>query len=177
MACPIITSLSKGCRDARGGMEIFYVTELGNLTQASVTIASGVITNTTSFLTTGKKFWTIQVEQFTASEVENINAVRATGTLSIDPNINMYIPKKQAAVSQFIMTLAQNDLVFIGKDNNGTLRMYGLTKGMALVPSTAPSGVQMSGEQTGYVLAFAGSEAAFAPEISTTLLAALLVAP
>ena len=176
MSCPIITSLSKGCRDSMAGMEIFYVTELSNITQASVTIASGVITNTTSFLTTGKKFWTLEVEQFTANEVEAINANRSTGTLSIEPTINIYVPKKQAAVSQFVMTLAQNDLVFIGKDNNGTLRMYGLTKGMAMIPSTAPSGTAQA-EQNGYLLAFSGVERTFAPEISTTLLAALLVAP
>lgn len=177
MACPILTSISKGCRDARGGLEIIYVTEWANIDQTVLTHASGVVTNTTSFLTTGKKFWTIQVEQYTANEVDNINAVRATGTTSYDPNLNFYIPKKQASVAQFVKLLAQNDLAFIVKDNNGAYRLLGRQKGMAMVPSTAPSGTAMSGEQSGYVLAFAGSEPDMPLEIASTLISALLTYP
>lgn len=176
MSCPIITSLSKGCRDARGGVEIVYVTEWANITQTAVTSASGVITNVATFLTTGKKFWTIQVEQFTANDVWNINANRATGTTSYDPTLNIYIAKRQASVNQFVKTLALNDLAFIVKDNNGTYWLLGLTKGMAMVPSTAPSGTQQSGEQTGYVLAFSGSEGDFPLEVPSSLISALLSA-
>ena len=177
MSCPIVTSLSKGCRDAKGGDEIIYVTEWANISQSTVTQASGVITNSgSSFLTSGKKFWTIEVEQFTANDVWNVNANRATGTTSYDPNLNLYIAKRQASVNQFVKTLALNDLAFIVKDNNGTYWLMGLTKGMAMVPSTAPSGTQMSGEQTGYVLAFAGSEGDFPLEVPSALMQYLLAA-
>lgn len=175
MSCPIVTSLSKGCRDARGGIEIIYVTEWANISQTTITEASGVITNSgSSFLTTGKKFWTIQVEQFTANDVWNINSNRATGTTSYDPNLNIYIPKRQASVNQFVKTLALNDLAFIVKDNNGTYWLLGRAKGMAMVPSTAPSATQMSGEQTGYVLAFNGMEADFPLEVPSALITYLL---
>lgn len=176
MSCPIVTSLSKGCRDARGGDEIIYVTETANLSQSTITEASGVITNVATFLTTGKKFWTIEVEQFTANDVWNINTNRATGTTSYDPNLNIYIPKRQASVNQFVKTLALNDLTFIVKDNNGTYWLLGRRKGMTMVPSTAPSGTQQSGEQTGYVLAFSGSEADMPLEVPSSIITALTTA-
>lgn len=176
MAFPIVTSISKSCRDGRGGLEIIYVTEWSNLSQTAITSASGVITNVATFLNTGKKFWTIEVEQFTANEVTNINPNRSTGTTSYDPNLNIYIPKKQAAVSQFVKTLAVQDLAFIVKDNNGAYRLLGQYKGMAMIPSTAPSGTAMSGEQAGYVLAFTGFEPDMPLEVPSTLISALLTA-
>ena len=173
MACPIVTSISKGCRDGRGGLEIIYVTEWANLNVSSITHASGVITNVATFLSSGKKFWTIEVEQYTANEVDNINPNRATGTTSYDPNLNIYIPKKQADVSQWVKALAVQDLAFIVKDNNGAYRLLGKDKGMAMAPSTAPSGTAMSGEQAGYVLAFTGFEPDMPLEVPSTLISAL----
>jgi hypothetical protein len=106
------------------------------------------------------------------SEVENINPDAKTGTLSIVPNLNFYIPKKQAAIAQQVMLLAQQDLLFIVKDRNGKFRLLGQEFGMRMVASTAPSGVA-GNEQSGYVLAFAGEERILANEVPSTLIANL----
>ena len=177
MACPIVTSLSKGCRTAQGGLEIIYVTEKANLASSTaITSASGVITNVASFLSSGKKFWTWEVEQFTANDVWAINANQQTGTLSIDPTLNVYTAKRQASVNQFVKTLAVQDLMFIVKANDGTYWLLGAGRGLAMQPSTAPSGTQPSGEQTGYVLSFLGKEADFPLEVPSSLMTYLLTA-
>lgn len=176
MSCPIVTGVTKACRDSKGGLTTIYVTEHSNLIQASIASASGVLTNVATFLKTGKKFWTIEVEMNVGNEIETPNHDRATGTLAFGQALNFYIPKKQASIAQFVMTLAQNDLAFIVKDKNGYNRLLGQKYGMGMGASTAPSGTNMTGEQSGYVLSFTGEEPVFANEVSDVLLAALLVA-
>lgn len=176
MSCPIVSGVTKACRDTKGGLTTIYVTEHSNLVQASITSASGIITNVATFLSTGKKFWTIEVDMNVGNEIETINADRATGTLSYAQALNFYIPKKQASVAQWVMTLAQNDLAFIVLDKNGLYRLLGQKYGMSMSASTAPSGTNMTGEQSGYVLSFAGEEPVFANEMSASLVAAVLVA-
>ncbi len=175
MSCPIVTGVTKACRDSKGGLTTIYVAVWSNLNQTAITSASGVLTNVATFMASGTKFYTIEVEMNVANEIETINADRATGTLSFAQALNFYIPKKQASIAQWIMTLAQNDLAFIVKDKNGYNRLLGQKYGMGMSASTAPSGTNMTGEQSGYVLSFAGEEPVFANEVGDSLLAALLV--
>lgn len=172
MACVLNSGITKACRDAAPGLTTVYVTEFSNYTQGTITSASGIITNVASFLNSGKKFWTYELEMGVGSEVENINPDAKTGTLSIVPNLNFYIPKKQAAIAQQVMLLAQQDLLFIVKDRNGKYRLLGEEFGMRMVASTAPSGVA-GNEQSGYVLAFSGEERKLANEVPSTLIGAL----
>lgn len=173
MSCPIVTGVTKACRDSKGGLTTIYVTEHSNLSQTSITSASGIITNVATFLTTGKKFWTIEVEMNVANEIETINHDRATGTLAYAQALNFYIPKKQASIAQWVMTLAQNDLAFIVLDKNGYYRLLGQKYGMGIAASTAPSGTNMTGEQSGYVLSFEGTEPVLANEVPSALISAL----
>jgi hypothetical protein len=175
MSCPIVTGVTKACRDSMGGLTTIYVTEWSNLDQAAITSASGIITNVTSFLTSGNKFWTIEVDMGVANEVENLNPNRQTGTLFSEQNLSFYIPKKQASVSEFVMTLAQNDLAFIVLDKNDKYRLLGEEYGMSMVASNAPSGTA-AGDQNGYVLAFQGSEKRLAKEVPSSLISALTTA-
>jgi hypothetical protein len=177
MACPILSGVTKACRDSKGGLTTIYVTEHSNLIQASITSASGILTNTVSFLNSQKKFWTVEVEMNVGNEIETINTDRATGTTAYAQALNFYIPKKQASIAQWVMTLAQNDLAFIVLDKNGYYRLLGQKYGMGMTGSTAPSGTNMTGEQSGYVLSFAGEEPVLANELSAALLAALIVNP
>lgn len=172
MSCPIVTGVTKACRDSMGGLTTIYVTEWANINQSAITSASGIITNVSSFLTSGKKFWTIEVDMGVANEVENLNPNRQTGTLFSEQNLNFYIPKKQASVSEFVMTLAQNDLAFIVLDKNDKYRLLGEEFGMSMVPSNAPSGTA-AGDQNGYVLAFQGQEHRLAKEVPVSLITAL----
>lgn len=172
MSCPIVTGITKACRDSVGGLTTIYITEHSNISQTTITSASGIITNVSSFLTSGAKFWTIEVEMGVGNEVENITPNRQAGTLYYDQNLNFYIPKKQASVAQWVMTLAKNNLAFIVKDKNGAYRLLGQEFGMDMVASTAPSGTAMA-DQNGYVLNFQGSEKYLANEVPSTLISAL----
>jgi hypothetical protein len=176
MSCPIVSGVTKACRNTKGGLTTIYVTEHSNLVQSTITQASGIITNVATFLSTGKKFWTIEVDMNVGNEIETPVSDRATGTFAVQQALNFYIPKKQASVAQWVMTLAQNDLAFIVLDKNGYYRLLGQKYGMSMGASTAPSGTNMTGEQSGYVLSFAGEEPVFANEMSAALVAACLVA-
>jgi len=175
MSCPIQSGITKACRDARGGLTTIYVTEWSNISQSTITSASGIITNVATFLTTGKKFWTLEVEMNTANEIENIVPSRTAGTTFYEPNLTYYIPKKQASIAQWVMILAQNDLAYMVKDKNGAYRLLGQQFGMSMEASTAPSGTLM-GDQNGYLLVFKGGETYLANEVPSNLITALTTA-
>lgn len=167
--CSNFASIARGCRDGAPGLVDVYVTPHANLTQGTITSASGVITNASSFLNSGKMFWTYSLEMGVGNEVENINPNAQTGTLAIDQNLSFYIPKKQASIAQQIMLLAKQDLLFIVKDRNGAYRLLGEEFGMRMIASTAPSGTQ-GNDQSGYVLNFTAQERSLAKEVPSALM-------
>lgn len=176
MSCTAITSgVSRDCLNAAGGLsDKIYVTDFDNLTQSLITEASGSLTNTTSFLSTGKKFWTIELITDRANETETAPE-NTNGNLSYDQVLNAFIPKKQATLNNYLHTLAQRRLAVIAPDNLGQWRILGLRRGMLLKWNSA-SGTLLN-DDNGYNLTFKGSETSPAPFISSSLLSALLSYP
>jgi hypothetical protein len=172
MACAINSGITRDCRDASPGLVEIYITEKANSTIA-ITSASGILTNSVSFLTTGKKFWTFELEYGQADETEVLTA-NTNGTLSNKQTVNFYIPKKQASVAQLILLLAKQDLLIIVKDKMGKYRLMGEEFGMRLVTSTAASG-KVGNDNSGYSLVFEGEERVYANEVGNVLLALLKV--
>ena len=174
MPCVLNSGITKACRDAAPGLTTVYVTEFSNYTQGTITSASGIITNTVSFLNSTKKFWVYELEMGVGSEVENINPDSKTGTLAIAQNLNFYIPKKQASIAQQVMLLAQQDLLFIVKDRNGKYRLLGQEFGMRITTATAASGA-MGNDDSGYTIVLTGEERTFANVVPSALAALLLI--
>jgi len=65
MPCIIINGVEIDCADAIGGVAEIYLTEYTNVPQGNITAASGVITAMTC--SSGKKFWTFQLEKMVNS--------------------------------------------------------------------------------------------------------------
>jgi len=172
MACAINSGIIRDCRDASPGIVEFYVTEKTNATIA-ITSASGILTNSVSFLSTGKKFWTFQLEYGQADETEVLTA-NTNGTISNKQTFNCYIPKKQASVAQLLLLLAKQDLLIIVKDKNGKYRLLGEEFGIRMLTNTAASG-KIGNDNSGYSLVFEGEERTLANEVPSSLLAALIV--
>lgn len=152
--CPAIAQgYSKACRDTQGGIKKFWITEHANI--ESYTESSGVLTAIT--LTAGKVFWLYEQELNTASTDEAPTPSRTNGTTFVDQTVNIVLHKRSASVSYALRALAHQDVVIIAQEQTGTNFIYGIKNGLALDPSTAPSGVNM-GDMNGYNLVFKGQE-------------------
>ena len=172
-ACPLTSGITRDCRDVSPGLVTLYVTEQANLTVA-ITSASGIITNSVSFLTTGKKYWVYEFEYGKADETEVLTN-NTNGTSSNAITLNLYIPKKQASIAQQILLLAKQDTSWVVKDKNGKYRLLGQEFGMRIATVTAASG-KMGNDDSGYTIVLTGEERTLSNEVPTAL-ATLLQSP
>jgi len=167
--CAILSGYTKDCRSSIGGIKTVYITELAN--KSSITSASG---NISAFsLTSGKKFWTFELEQATATASEVIKPNAANGTYYVEQTLNFKIPKRSATVSYQLKNLAQNDLMVIALTNNGNYWLLGETNGMKMQDSTNPYGTALA-DMNGYDLQFLSMEPDMAKTVASGLIAALL---
>jgi hypothetical protein len=172
-SCPITSGIARDCRDGSPGLTNVYAVEFSNYTQGTITAASGSITNVASFLQTGKKMWGFEFDYGKANETEVLTA-NTNGTLMNAITLNLYIPKKQAAVAQQILLLAKQDTIWMVKDKNGAFRLLGQEFGMRITTATAASGA-MGNDDSGYTIVLTGEERTYANVVPNALAALLLI--
>lgn len=173
MACTsIIQGYEIDCLDSIGGVDTIYVTEFTNVPQANITESSGVISALSC--TSGKKFFTLQLRKGNAQVDEKIVPNTENGTLYYEQTITFNLKKMTAALRYTIKTLAVNRLMFIVKDRNGLIKLYGQTTGVDIAESTISTGKAM-GDLNGVTMTFTGMEPQPSSSLSQSLLDAVLV--
>ena len=170
MACILTSGYTLDCRDNVGGIETIYVTELAN--KNAITAASGVITAFT--LTAGKRFWVYNIQKETASATENIPDGIANGTLYYDQSLVMTLRKLQATLRNEIYLLAQNNLMIMIKLRTGKIFLLGQNNGMELQTMASATGTAM-GDASNYTLTFVGKETTGMQEVTSALIATLIL--
>lgn len=171
MPCALTRGYTLDCRDSLGGITEVYFIESGNV--SSVTEASGVVT--TILKGTGKVFRKYELVPGTSSLTENINANVQNGTVFYSQELSIILNKLQANTRNEILLLAQNNLMVVVGDNNGKYWLLGKTRSMSLTGGNGATGTAQ-GDRSGYTLTFTAQEAALAPEVSSGIIAGLIVA-
>lgn len=166
--CAILSGYTKDCRSSIGGIKTVYITELAN--KSSITSASGNISAFT--LTSGKKFWTFDLEQAVGNYAEAPKPNAANGSYYVEQTLNIKIPKFSATFSYQVKNLAQNDLMIIVLTMNGNYILLGENNGCKMQDSTSGSGVAMA-DFSGYDLNFTAMENDMAKTVASGLIAAL----
>ena len=95
MACIIINGVEIDCADAIGGVAEIYLTEYTNVPQANITATSGVITAMTC--SSGKKFWTFQLEKENGQFMSTPQRSVENGTLFYDQSATFTLKGKMTA--------------------------------------------------------------------------------
>lgn len=168
MSCAIDSGYSVDCRDNQGGVKKYYITNLSNI--SAVTSASGVISGIT--MVGSSKFYTYEQELNVASAIEAPTPSRQNGTFFVDQTVNIMVNKRTGSMSYQLTALAQANVAVIVEEANGRRFLFGQTRGLALDPSTSPTGVA-SGDRSGYELILKGQEPNFAGEINSSAWSAL----
>jgi hypothetical protein len=171
MSCALTQGYTLDCRDSLGGITEVYFIASSDIT--SSTEASGVITALVK--AAGKKFYKYELTKGTSMFTENVASNVQNGTLFFTPELTIILNKLQANTRNEILLLAQNRLVAVAKDNNGKFFMLGKTRSLDLTAGSAATGTA-EGDRSGYTLTFTGAEPALAPEVNSTVAAALTTA-
>ena len=172
MACNIVQGNEIDCRDSVGGILEVYLTEFANVTQANITSASGVITAATC--STGKRFFTYQLEKENGMIDSKEMISVANGTLYNETTLTFTIKKMSASHRNNIRTLAQNRLHIIVKDANGIYWWLGHVNGADLTAADGATGKAM-GDMNGYTLTFTAKEPNALETVSAAIVAALQI--
>jgi hypothetical protein len=168
MPCVLTQGYNLDCRMNYGGVKELYVIEFENV--SAITEVAGVITVITKVAT--KTFKKYNLIAHTAEADEALAASREMGTLSNKQTIKFPINKMTTAVRNELMLLAQNRLIFVFIDENGTGWMYGRDYGLMLDTSANKTGKVLA-DRNGYELSFSGDEKNLAYEVNATALGTL----
>lgn len=171
MACNLTQGNEVLCRDAIGGVAEVYITEFTNVPQANITASSGVITAMTC--TSGKKFFTFQLEKENATYNNDVTNSVENGTSFYDSNLTFTMKKMSASMKNSIKMLAQNRLMIIVKDNNGVYWLMGRERGVDATDIKMTSG-KAFGDMSGVTMTFTGKEPDFDNQVTSSLITALL---
>jgi len=169
MPCALTQGYNLDCRLNYGGVKDIYLIEYDNV--ASITQSAGVVTAITKVAT--KVFRKYALIAHTAESDEAITASREMGTLSNKQTIKFPINKMTVSVRNELFLLAQNRLMFVFVDENGTNWLYGGDYGLTLTTASAKTGKVLA-DRNGYELVFEGDEKNLAYEVNAATLATLL---
>jgi hypothetical protein len=169
MACALTQGYNLDCRLNYGGVKDIYIIEFDNV--STITETAGVITGITKVST--KVFKKYSLVAHTAEADEAFAGSREMGTLSNKQTIKFPINKMTTAVRNELKLLAQNRLIFVFVDENGTGWMYGHDYGLTLSTAAIKTGKVLA-DRNGYELQFEGDEKNLAYEVDSATLATLL---
>lgn len=171
MSCNLVQGNEILCRDAIGGIKEIYITEFANVPQANITASSGVVTAMTC--SSGKKFFTYQLEKENAQYDNNFITSVENGSLYYESTLTFTMKKMSASMKNNLKVLAQNRLMIIVLDNNGTYYVLGQTRGVDATTIAVTSGKAM-GDMSGSTITFTGKEPDFDNQLTGSLITALL---
>lgn len=169
MPCALTQSLTLDCRDSIGGLKSVMFIEFANVT--AITAASGIVTAITK--AAGKKFYKYELAKETSQFTETFTSSVANGTFFYAQELSIVLNKLQTNVRNEILLLAQNNLLAIAEDKNGSYWLLGRLNGLDVTGGNAASGTA-NGDRSGYTITLTAQEKELAISVSSGIISALL---
>ena len=169
MACNLTQNMTLDCTDGIGGVKEVLFIEYDNVT--AITEASGVVTTLT--VSTGKQFRRYAMPKETSFFTETLNKNIQNGSLFYQQELTIVLNKMQANTRNEIQLLAKNRLITIVLDQNGKYWLLGKVNAMEATSGDGGTGTA-TGDRNGYTRVFTGMEKDMAPEVQSSIIAALL---
>ena len=150
MACILTTGFALDCKDSVGGIKNIWVVE----STAKATLAqnaSGTVTALT--LSAGKNFFKYELRKNTSHFDPEIVTNDANGTTFYPGTLTIQMTKMEVYKRNELKLLAQNNLLFIVLDRNGSYWLIGNNNGCTLKTGKGSTGTAM-GDFNGWNLDF-----------------------
>jgi len=163
MACALTQGYALDCRKSYGGIKQVWFIELAN---ATLTKTGSLVTAIT--LESGKFWKKYELVVETAEATATGTHSREMGTSSYADSLTFPINKRNTSVRDELLFLAQNRLLIVEEDNNGTKWVHGLTNGMMLETDAHKSGIKYA-DRNGFELTFTGIEKEPPCEVSAAI--------
>jgi len=171
MACLLTSSYNfAGCKGGAGGIANVYITEFAN--KPTIVKTANVITTITMPGSTKFRKYLLDKEM---GYFTNPGAyTEASGTIHYEPEVGFTIKSLTTTMVQEMHLMAQNTVLIIVEELNGTCWLFGYNKGMDLTTWGAESGTAIN-DFKGQKMVFKGKDIEPMLEMDKTLLAAIIV--
>lgn len=155
-----------------GGIKSVYLIESENVT--GITQSAG--TATVISKANNKRFWKYNLERSTGEWMEEYQDNIENGTTYQKQTLTFPLNGLSAATSQEIKLLAQNRLIAVVESQEPTPKYWllGETNGLMREGGKSGSG-KAPGDRSGYELTFTGEESRMAIQVSSGIIAGLIV--
>lgn len=170
MICNNLNGITRACLPNINGLKAFYINDLENIDQDSITIVDGEVTAMSLEASPAYGFKKYEFRKMNGTNyVEGTNNPQA-GLDGYVPTLTLMINGRNAAASQEIqnLTVGGRELVVIVSDNNNINWVYFIRNGGSVSAETGGS------EDGLYTVTITGQEPEKAPTISTAILLTLL---
>ncbi len=171
MACALTQGYTLDCRDSVGGIKSLYIIEIDNV--SGITEASGTVSAIAK--ANGGRFYKYNLTKNTAEATETFTDSRENGTSFYAQSVAFVLNKMQVAWRNEISLIAQNRLLCVVEDANGSYWLYGKENGLMREGGTAKTGMAL-GDRNGYEITLTGEEKNMAYAVSSGIIAGLIVA-
>jgi hypothetical protein len=169
MSCSLTQNLPLGCRNSEGGIKSVFVTSYENT--ATLTTSGGTVLTFT--LTPGSQFFQYSLRKQTGSLTQTTTINDENGTVYYAPSVVFTLIQLQANTRSELALLAQNDLMVIVLDNNGSYWLVGSDKGLQMTTGSSDTGTKFS-DLNGYKVTIAnGGESYPMLQVPSSLIASL----
>lgn len=165
---------------AVGGVQTIYLVESTAVSSSRLSIVSGSVSNTGSFLSTGKQFFQYSQRKQQADWTEDFKSNDANQSIEFEEKITLSLFKGDVNKRNELQILTTTDVVAIVTKNDNTSWLVGAT----IIPgSTVPLGLSLAAtyntgknfsDMNGYKLTLSGQSSEPAYQVSSSLIAALI---
>jgi len=170
MACVTFSGgIAKDCANNIGGLTKVYLTDFDNI--VGYTQSGGTVSSIT--MASASYFYEFEFNRNSATFTEDLVKSVEAGSALFEQTLTLTIPRRDVSKRNTLSLLTQRDLAVIIKDSNGLFWYPGQVEGMYLSESTSTSGTAKA-DANNYSITFTSEEADNAPEVSSSIIAALL---
>lgn len=153
MACVLTTSFALDCKDGIGGIKTVWV--IANSNKGTYTKStSGTVT---AWTPTANSLFKYELRKATSMFEQDYVQNEINGTLFYQGKVTLKMYKMEVAKRNELKLLAQQNIMMIVLDRNGTYWVLGESNGLNLTSGKGTSGTAM-GDFNGYDLEFSYEE-------------------
>lgn len=173
MPCSLTQGYSLGCRDSAGGIKSIYLIEFDNV--SGITQSAG--TATVISKANAGRFYKYVLQRATGEWMEEYQDSIENGTTFQKQTLSFPLNGMTAAMSQEIKILGQARLIAVVETQEPTPKYWLLGEQNGLMREGGKSGSGKAfGDRSGYEMTFTGEESRMAIQVSSGIIAGLIVA-
>jgi hypothetical protein len=158
------------CTNGKGGIKSVLLFPLGNVTNSVILPGTNEVTT----LTVSGETFLYKLKSNLSSYTAPIKVDKNNGTLFYEQSLSMIIASDNKELRSEIHLLAQNEVVCLVENADGTIVALGFGEGLQIADANEYTSGVLKGDRRGHVIVLNGMENDEVPDVDPNIYATLL---